>query len=119
MVAWPASLPQKPLAEGFAEQMRKMGLRSAMDAGPAKQRRRFTAAVRTLKLRLRLTPAQVAALDTFWETDTAGGSLSFTWVHPRTGAGVTMRFIADQPPDVQPVNRGLQYIASFDVEILP
>ena len=90
-----------------------------MDAGPAKQRRRFTAAVRTLKMRLRLSPAQATALNTFWETDTAGGALSFTWVHPPTGQAATMRFIANQPPDLQPINRGMQYVASFNVEILP
>lgn len=119
MVAWPGGLPTKPLEDGYQERFRTMGIRSTNDAGPAKQRRRFTAAVRTIQLTFKLTPAQVETLDAFWETGTGGGTLPFTWVHPRTQAAVTMRFIADQPPLVQPRNRGMFYTVSFSIEILP
>jgi len=119
MAAWPVSLPQSPLVNGYSEQMPKMGLRSSMDAGPAKQRRRFTAAVIPIGVRMALTNAQVETLVTFWDTTTSGGVLSFTWLHPRTGSAVTMRFIADQPPDIQPLDSEDLYSVSFPLEILP
>jgi hypothetical protein len=119
MAAWPVSLPQSPLVNGYDEQFPKMGLRSSMDAGPAKQRRRSTAAVTPISIRLALTNAQVETLLTFWKTDTGGGVLSFTWVHPRTGTAVTMRFIADQPPHPQPLDSEDLYSVSFPLEILP
>lgn len=119
MVAWPGTLPQRPLADGYGERLRKMGVRFEPEAGAAIQRRRVTATVRPLQVRLRLTPAQVEVLDGFWETDTAAGTLPFDWVHPRTGAAATLRFIADEPPQVVPINRGQQYIASFAIEVMP
>ena len=119
MVAWPGTLPQRPLAEGYNERLRRMGVRFEPEAGPAIQRRRVTATVRPLQVRLRLTPAQAAILDSFWESDTAGGTLPFDWVHPRTGVAATLRFIADDPPQIVAINRGQQYIASFAVEVMP
>jgi hypothetical protein len=34
--SWPASLPQRPLADGFAETPPNLLVRSATDIGPAK-----------------------------------------------------------------------------------
>ncbi|QLH37711.1 MAG: hypothetical protein HWD60_00095 [Defluviicoccus sp.] len=40
---WPSSLPQKPLVDGFSETAPNLVVRSPMDVGPAKVRRRATA----------------------------------------------------------------------------
>jgi len=114
---WPVSLPQEPLAQGFSEQAPSTVIRSQMEAGPPKVRRRFTAGVRNIECQLRLTPAQVDTLDSFFDTTVAGGSLSFDWKHPRSGAAVTLRFV--EPPSYTPLTRGTLWQASLRLEILP
>lgn len=114
--AWPGTLPQDVLVAGYAEQPPDLALRTQMDIGPAKLRRRQTAAPRPLKVTVGLTRAQVATLDAFYLTDLAGGTLSFTWVHPRTLAGVTFRFVSR--PGYVPES-GASWLADLDLEILP
>ena len=87
MAAWPSDLPQKPLVQGFSETPPNLLTRSPMDVGPAKVRRRSTAGVTVLQCVFRLTTTQRASLLTFWQTTLAGGSLSYTWTHPISGAG--------------------------------
>ena len=93
-----------------------MVVRTKMDAGPAKLRRRFTAGVRTLELPLVLSDAQVQALDTFFVTDTAGGSLRFDYAHPRTGAVIKCRFVAPPKYDLIAPSR---WRATLQLEVLP
>jgi len=52
---WPPSLPQSPLGDSFAEQPPNLIVRSPMDVGPAKVRRRSTAGVSRLQLAQRAT----------------------------------------------------------------
>lgn len=116
-VTWPASLPQEPLVEGFIEQAPNTLIRSQMEAGPAKVRRRFTSGPRNFDCQLYLSPAQVETLDGFYVSTLAGGALSFDWKHPRTQAAVTFRFI--EPPSYKPVKRGAAWQASLRLEVLP
>ncbi|MFN8728100.1 MAG: hypothetical protein ACK5XB_21435 [Rhodospirillales bacterium] len=84
-LVWPSSLPQRPTVGGYQERFAETVLRTAMDAGAAKLRRRFTAAPRQIELTFRMTAAQVAVLRSFYEETTGGGALPFDWVHPREG----------------------------------
>lgn len=117
-ILWPASLPLDPLIAGYDETLAPGTnvLRSPMDAGPAKTRRRFTAAVRPLSISLALTRAQVAILDAFVDETLAGGALPFVFTHPRTQAPVTMRVI---PPIGARPSSGQDWIAPLKLEILP
>jgi len=117
MIVWPASLPQEPLLQGFGEQVPNTVIRSQMEAGPSKVRRRFTAGVRNIDCQMRLTADQLETLDAFFMTTIAGGALSFDWKHPRNGTAVTFRFI--EPPSYSPVARGTVWHASLRLEILP
>ncbi|MBK8909231.1 MAG: hypothetical protein IPM60_15525 [Rhodospirillales bacterium] len=114
---WPYSLPQRPLAQGFNEQARETAIRTQMEAGPPKVRRRFTAGIRTMGMQLRLTADQVATLDAFYDTTVAGGTLPFDWVHPRTGVAATYRFV--EPPFYQPVARGRVWTGTLKLEVMP
>lgn len=78
MAAWPASLPQSQLL-GSAEQLGSGALRTGMDAGPPKVRKRFTATIRTFEIPLVLTGAQRATLKTFFETTVNHGADAFDW----------------------------------------
>ena len=114
---WPASLPQEPLAQGYNEQAPNTVVRSAMEAGPPKLRRRFTAGVRSIECQVRLTPVQVDTLDAFFGSTVAGGALSFDWKHPRNGTAVTFRFV--EPPSYTSLARGTLWQATLRLEILP
>lgn len=114
---WPASLPQDVLVEGYDEAMPDLALRTEMDAGPAKVRRRFTAGVRTFKVGSAMTRAQVATLDTFFVTTVQGGALSFDWTHPRTQAAATFRFT--RPPRTAPEAGGQRWRVELELEIMP
>ena len=114
--AWPGSLPQTALLNGYSESAPNTSIRSNMDVGPDKIRQRFTAGIRNFNINVSLSISQVETLDIFYVTTLTGGSLPFTWVHPRTGVGVTYRFI--QPPTYAAAGND-RYFASMKLEILP
>lgn len=89
MATWPSSLPQKPLAEGFAESSAPNVIRTENDAGPTNARRRYTVPVKRYQMRLLLTTAQVATFETFHESTLASGVLPFDWLDPRTQAAAS------------------------------
>lgn len=115
MAAWPSSLPQRPLLEGAAEQGQGTVVRTDMDVGPAKLRRRYTAEVTRFDVSLILTTAQVATLETFYDT-TLQGVDPFDWTHPRTLAAASLRFITR--PGYQPIGAGY-WRTAFALEVLP
>lgn len=114
MVTWPSTL--KPLKGSVQETPPENAIRSDMDVGPAKVRRRTTANIRPLTFSMRLTGAQTATLDTFYNTDTFSGVEPFDFKHPRTGSTVTARFVS--PPSYQDVD-GVMWDVNIDLEILP
>lgn len=114
MADWPTTLPN-PLSEGYSETPPNIILRTEMDSGIAKIRRRYTAGVRQLSLSWLLTKTQVGTVDTFYVTTTLYGSLSFNITNPRTGTAVVARFKA--PPDYSAVD--INGRVSVKLEILP
>ena len=114
--AWPGTLPQDVFVEGYNERFGGTRLRTQMEKGPAKQRRRGTAAAKPLRVGVPLTRAQVAIFESFYEDDLEGGTLDFTWLHPRKLTTVTFRFVED--PDVAP-DSGQSWRASLALEIMP
>lgn len=97
---WPGSLPSRPLYDGYQEVLANVVLRTQMDAGAAKVRRRFTAGVRVIRCNISLTSAQKGTLDNFFNDTLDGGSLRFDWVRVDTGATVAYRFTS--PPQHVP-----------------
>jgi hypothetical protein len=110
---WPDTLPQMWLQEGYQETLPETAIRSQMDAGPAKVRRRFTAQVTPFKAKMTMTAAQKGYLETYYKTTTAGGSLSFTF--PHDGSDV-LRFVK---PPVFTDKSGGNYGVDFELEKLP
>jgi len=116
MPTWPETLPDHPLKDELSEEPPDVLLRTGMDAGPAKVRRRFTAGVRPFAVKLRLTADQAADLDEFYVTTLQGGALRFDWVHPRTGDAAEFRFASR--PKYAPGN-GNSWSAAFGLELMP
>lgn len=82
MIMWPSVLPQYLNVAGYQEQAGNQMLRSSMEAGPQKVRRRFTASPRPLSAQLLLTPAQLTFFKYWYEYVLLGGTLRFGWVDP-------------------------------------
>ena len=99
-VIWPAGLPQAPQVARYSQVDQDRTVRTSMDVGPAKVRRRRTAAIETCEIELRLTRAQVATLKTFFRDTVQAGAVAFEWKHHETGQQVDYRFIA--PPTFTP-----------------
>lgn len=115
MATWPATLPA-PAIDSLRESPPKNKLRTQMDKGPAKQRRRTTANTRPLSFVLKLTAAQVQILDDFFTGDTAYGVTEFNYTHPRTGDSVTAQFVDEPQYNEQ---AGVLYNVSVSLEVLP
>ena len=116
MANWPATLPASVLQEGFAETLPDTALRTSMDVGPAKLRRRTSAAVRPVRAALNLSTSQAADIETFYVSTLEGGTLPFDFTDPRTLATQSFRFTA--PPSLSPLSGNL-WRASLDMERLP
>lgn len=115
---WPATLPQSP-QKGYTETGGVMVIRTPMDSGPAKQRRRG-AATKSMDLSFIMTDAQVVTLQDFVET-TILGTARFGFPHPRTKTTVEARIV----PQQEGVLYNLTYLApgywtvAAKLEILP
>jgi hypothetical protein len=113
---WPATLPQKVLQRGYEEESPNLIVRTDMDAGPAKIRRRHTAGVRPIKGKQIMTAAQVETLDEFYVDTLKGGAERFYWTSPRTGASVEFRFV--EKPKWTKAGGG-KYSVDLSLEIMP
>jgi len=101
-IDWPATLPQRPLADGYSEQGPTDMLASPVERGPDKRRRAGAPSPGRISFTLALTPAQADALDTFFEVTTRYGVFRFNWPHPRKG---TIEVAFAQRPRITDRNR--------------
>lgn len=114
-IDWPTTLYGLILKEGFQETPPENVLRTEMDVGPAKLRRRSTAAVRKFPVQMFFSVALVAIFETFYVTTSKSGSLVFNYRSPRTKVLADHRFAS--VPIYTPRNQG--YIVSFQLELMP
>lgn len=113
---WPASLPQAPETPSYRETRPDQILRTGMDSGPAKLRRRFTAQVRETQMAFIMTRAQVATFDSFVENDLNAGALPFTFTDVRRQVAVTLRL--REPPSYQTLGPDVWRV-TVPAEIMP
>ena len=116
MPTWPSSLPQDLLVSEFNDTVKDPIIRTSVDAGPDKIRRRFTAVPEYIQGKIILSASQYNTFISFWENDIKHGSLAFTWKHPITGESVDMRF---RNPWSVTSKTSMYFVLSLDLEILP
>ena len=116
MSDWPVTLPEKMEQQGYAAKFPDGSVRTEMDAGPAYQRQRFTAASESQRGIVWLDQAQLNILRTFYITTLGHGSVAFDWKHPTTDLDVSMRFTS--LPEIIST-RGLAFEVSLNLEVLP
>jgi len=112
---WPPGLPQDAFL-GHVETAPEERLRTNMDVGPPKMRRRFTAGVRNVEIPLVLTTAQSTTLMDFYTTTLTGGVGAFDWKLTRTGDTVSFRFV--EPPKIEALEPNV-WKTALSLEILP
>lgn len=115
--AWPGTLPQEVLADGFMLGTGDGRLRTPTSTGPGKVRRRSSATARPLSCRIRIDAAQKAILEDFVADDLQGGALPFTFPNPVGGPDLLVRFAESLPAYVN--QGGDLWMASLDLEVLP
>ncbi|MHB8109755.1 MAG: hypothetical protein ACYDHW_06955 [Syntrophorhabdaceae bacterium] len=115
--AWPGTLPQRLLISGYGESLPNTLLRTSMDMGPAKQRRRGAAGATPINGKLILTSTERTAFLTFFNTTLLGGSLRFSWVDPVDGVTANeMRFT--ETPSISAISGNL-FEVNMSLEIMP
>lgn len=104
--------------EGIAYTPASNVIRTPMDAGVAKARRRFTAVPETLTFNLVITEEQLQVLQDFVEI-TLSDVLPFDWIDFRkpTGTAVTYRF-TKRPTFTPRSAAGNRWVAAIEVEQL-
>lgn len=117
--AWPSELPTGPevLLDGHSEVWSGHLIRTDMETGPAKLRRRTTAVTRNITCRMALDLNQVAELRRFHATTLDYGVKPFQFDLPREGGDILCRFVGDIT--ITPMGSGELWTASFTVEKLP
>ena len=118
VLVWPLTLPQTPNTD-FSETGGVNIIRSPMDAGPAKQRKRGNKA-QVMQMSFTMSTAQVAAFETFVK-DTLLGVKRFGFTHPRTAVIVEARIVAQSGGDLYTINyiNPDRYTVSLQMEVLP
>jgi len=112
---WPANVPLSFLHGTYQEAMPDGRLRTEMDTGPAKLRRRTTAAPRPMAGTIHIDGTQLTILVNFWTMTTYYGTLAFTFTHPYFGNTVLARFV--EAPRWRTV--GADYQVELSLEVLP
>ncbi len=114
-IIWPSLLPQHPLLDAWQENLPDNTLRTEMEQGPAKLRRRSTAASGRMTLQFLLSSDAGGILDYFYADTLGGGVKTFRMAHPRRGDMMTCRFVS--PPEYTAVN-GTYCRARLTLEVL-
>lgn len=114
---WPNTLPL-PIADNTASYAGPSNsVRTEMDAGIAKVRRRFTKVAEPFSCTLKLNTAQWAALEDFYDT-TLQAVLPFDWKDFRRNTTATYRFI--KKPDAQFIQNSVdRWLVTLQLEKLP
>jgi hypothetical protein len=92
MTAWPGTLPQHFLKDGFKDSEPNLAVLFQTDTGPPLVRRRATAGMRQISGAMKITGAQKVILRQFYQ-DYCGSEIDFP--DPDTGATIQIIFMEE------------------------
>lgn len=115
--AWPATLPQVVLSQGFSQSIGDGRIRHQPDTGPAIVRRRSTAMPKAMPCQIDVDDDQWEDLLEFGEATLLGWTLPFTFTDPGGGSDLLVRFADDLPSRTENVPG--YWRVSLSLEILP
>ena len=93
-ITWPLPLTQSFLVNSFNEDGPDHIIRSAMDTGPHKKRRRYTARVQPLTGSMLMTLTEYANFKDFFKTSIQDGALTFEMPDDVDGGTMEVKFRA-------------------------
>jgi hypothetical protein len=94
-ITWPVQLPATLLIDGFSKQPQSSVIRTAMDAGPKKARRRYTARTVEYSGKQVFSILELAVFEQFYYNVLADGVLRFNFTDPTTLEIAEFRFTDD------------------------
>ena len=113
---WPPGITSAFWSEGFTEEPDDVLIRTSMDTGPAKVRRRFVNPTKSYSCAILVKDAtEYQTLNDFYYITCQGGSDTISLPHPITGAPSVFRFRGP----IQWSAAGIAWQASFKLELLP
>jgi hypothetical protein len=115
MATWPAILPP-PTLSGYGGSPVQAFVRTDMDAGPARQRRRFTDVPEELTLTWKFTATEMGIFRLFWIQTLNYGTdwLTMTLDLGNGMAAYDVRFTKPYKYQAQP---GMNWLVSADIEV--
>lgn len=112
---WPLTLQNKLSEANFSYEIADTALRSDMEIGPQKVRRRFTKGINQLTGSIYLTALEYSDFYNFYNTTLGSGTISFEFNHPITGVNTEWRFKG--PARVSSIGGG-NFVVDFSWEDL-
>lgn len=109
IINWPTNVPTLVNSDSFSVEMGDTTIRSEVDVGPQKVRRRSTRPVDTYTISMDLDRTEVLNLKTFFNTTTNGGVTAFYFEDPLTGIVEVFKFA--KPPSFSPIGSAGYYKA--------
>lgn len=98
-IMWPAELPQVLMLNGLSAEKQNNVIRTQMDAGPQKIRRRYTVATKDFSGQIIVSEQQRQILENWYDNDIASGSLRFFMKDPQTLILSQFRFLEKYKED--------------------
>lgn len=99
VIRWPESLPQVLILDGLNGRKKTARVRTEMDAGPAKQRRRYTVNTKEFRGSIVVSESQRQTLSDWYDRVLGGGALRFVMKDPQTLRDAEFRFMEDYDED--------------------
>ena len=122
MASWP-SFPTSPLLTSYDRRPADVAIRSQMDVGPDKLRRRTTAGIVPYDFTFLATSTEVGNMETFYSSTLQGGSLTFDFTDPDTGTLYSNKWRFLAPPSSKHSfnsSAGVKYyLVNIQLERLP
>lgn len=115
-VEWPLSLPDWLRREGHSETEGDTVLRTQMEYGQDKVRKRFTKGIDSISSNMLLSKEQKPIFKEFFRTSLGGGALKFKFKDPYTQLDVVYRF-SDMPVYTE-IGGGWVNV-TFNVQVIP
>ncbi len=120
-VRWPLALPQTPLYNGYKRQLPNNLIRSSMDTGSDKVRKRGRFKPEVISATYVLSSEQRNILENFVHNSIAEGAICFNWPHPELDKLVRARLKAGSSGlfDISPYSTSLYWQVSLELEVWP
>lgn len=115
MATWPTYLPA-PLQSGYEINTDDPNLRTQMDAGPDRVRRRFTAIPSRVPVRWRFTESELALFEAWHKYEALDGSAWFT-VNLANGLGIQAMEARFTKPPKKPLLSGSNWEVQAELEV--